>query len=66
MMLSLCFNKKNIRYRDDGGYTICKNSLDSEQFSIRYNRGREREHFMVIMILRIKSYGFNSTLLTRA
>ncbi len=43
---------EGIRYRDDGGYTVTK-FLDSEQFSIDYNRGKENI-FMVIMILRIK------------
>ena len=59
-------NKKNIRYRDDGGYTICKNFLDSEQFSISYNRG-ERDHFYGYYDITYKSYYFSSTFkLTRA
>ena len=37
-------DNKNIRYREDGGHTINKNFLDSEQFSINYNRG-EKELF---------------------
>ena len=51
-------NKKNIRYREDGGYTICKNFLDSEQFSINYNRG-ERELFYGYYDITYKSYYFN-------
>ncbi|ASS37101.1 hypothetical protein [Mogibacterium pumilum] len=59
-------NKKNIRYREDGGYTICKNFLDSEQFSISYNRG-EGELFYGYYDITYKSYYFNGTFkLTRA
>ena len=53
-------NKKNIRYREDGGYTICKNFLDSEQFSISYNR-EEGEHFYGYYDITYKSYYFNGT-----
>ena len=47
-------DKKNIRYREDGGYTINKNFFDSEQFSINYNRGK-KNFYMGIMILHIKA-----------
>ena len=53
-------NKKNVRYREDGGYTICKNFLDSEQFSISYNR-EEGEHFYGYYDITYKSYYFNGT-----
>ena len=59
-------DKKNIRYREDGGYTINKNFLDSEQFSINYNRG-EKELFYGYYDITYKSYYFNGTFkLTRA
>ncbi|WP_456080772.1 hypothetical protein [Mogibacterium diversum] len=59
-------NKKNIRYREDGGYTINKNFLDSEQFSINYNRG-EKELFYGYYDITYKSYYFNGAFkLTRA
>ena len=59
-------DKKNIRYREDGGYTINKNFLDSEQFSINYNRG-EKELFYGYYDITYKSYYFNGAFkLTRA
>ena len=59
-------DKKNIRHREDGGYTINKNFLDSEQFSINYNRG-EKELFYGYYDITYKSYYFNGTFkLTRA
>ena len=59
-------DKKNIRYREDGGHTINKNFLDSEQFSINYNRG-EKELFYGYYDNTYKSYYFNGAFkLTRA
>ena len=59
-------DKKNIRYREDGGYTINKNFLDSEQFSINYNRG-EKELLYGYYDITYKSYYFNGAFkLTRA
>ena len=59
-------DKKNIRYREDGGHTINKNFLDSEQFSINYNRG-EKELFYGYYDITYKSYYFNGAFkLTRA
>ena len=59
-------DKKNIRYREDGGYTINKNFLDSKQFSINYNRG-EKELFYGYYDITYKSYYFNGAFkLTRA
>ena len=59
-------DKKNIRYREDGGYTINKNFLDSEQFSINYNRV-EKELFYGYYDITYKSYYFNGAFkLTRA
>ncbi|ASS37267.1 hypothetical protein [Mogibacterium pumilum] len=53
-------NKKNIRYREDGGYTIYNTFTNSEQVIISCNPGEKKLRYIYYNVVD-KSYFFNET-----